>query len=48
MDTTSITPGYESATARLANVELTARAGDEEERKINIRNNNDGTVSLSR
>ena len=39
------TPGYESATERLANVELTARAGDEEERKINIRNNNDGTVS---
>ncbi len=39
------TPGYESATARLSNVELTARAGDEEERKINIRNNNDGTVS---
>ena len=39
------TPGYESATARLSNVELTARAGDEEERKINIRNNNDGTVA---
>ena len=39
------TPGYESATERLANIELTARAGDEETRKINIRNNNDGTVA---
>ena len=45
MDTTRYYTGYESATARLAIVELTARAGDEEERKINIRNNNDGTVS---
>ena len=39
------TPGYESATERLSNVELTARSGDEEDRKINIRNNNDGTVA---
>ena len=29
----------------LSNVELTARSGDEEDRKINIRNNNDGTVA---
>ena len=39
------TPGYESATERLSNIELTARSGDEETRKINIRQNNDGTVA---
>ena len=39
------TPGYESATERLSNIELTARSGDEETRKINIRNNNDATVA---
>ena len=39
------TPNYDSVNSRLSNVELTARAGDEEVRKINIRENNDGTVA---
>ena len=39
------TPNYDSVNGRLSNVELTARAGDEETRKINIRQNNDGTVA---
>ena len=39
------TPNYDSVNNRLSNVELTARAGDEETRKINIRENNDGTVA---
>tara|TARA_A100001388_G_scaffold140407_1_gene104054 strand:+ start:4712 stop:8689 length:3978 start_codon:yes stop_codon:yes gene_type:complete len=39
------TPNYDSVNKRLSNIELTARAGDEETRKINIRENNDGTVA---
>jgi hypothetical protein len=39
------TPNYDSVNKRLSNVELTARSGDEESRKINIRENNDGTVA---
>jgi len=39
------TPNFDSLNGRLSNVELTARAGDEEVRKINIRENNDGTVA---
>ena len=39
------TPNYDSVNERLSNVELTARAGEEETRKINIRENNDGTVA---
>ena len=39
------TPNYDSVNSRLSNIELTARAGDEEVRKINIRENNDGTVA---
>ena len=39
------TPNYDSVNARLSSVSLTARAGDEETRKINIRENNDGTVA---
>ena len=39
------TPNYDSVNKRLSNVDLTARAGDEEVRKINIRQNNDGTVA---
>ena len=39
------TPNYDSVNKRLSNVQLTARAGDEETRKINIRENNDGTVA---
>ena len=39
------TPNYDSVNARLSGVELTARSGDEEARKINIRENNDGTVA---
>ncbi|AOO10623.1 tail fiber protein [Synechococcus phage S-RIM8] len=39
------TPNFDSVNNRLSNVELTARAGDEEVRKINIRENNDGTVA---
>ena len=39
------TPNYDSVNGRLSNVELTARAGDEETRKINVRQNNDGTVA---
>ena len=39
------TPNYDSVNARLSNVELTARSGDEETRKINIRQNTDGTVA---
>jgi len=39
------TPNYDSVNARLSNVELTARSGDEETRKINVRQNTDGTVA---
>jgi len=39
------TPNYDSVNERLSNVQLTARAGDEEARKINVRENNDGTVA---
>ena len=39
------TPNYDSINERLSSVNLTARAGDEETRKINIRENNDGTVA---
>ena len=39
------TPNYDSVNNRLSNIELTARAGDEETRKINIRENNDSTVA---
>lgn len=42
---TGTTPNFDSVTGRLSTVELTARAGDEETRKINIRENNDGTVA---
>jgi len=39
------TPNYDSVNARLSSVAVTARAGDEEVRKINVRENNDGTVA---
>ena len=39
------TPNYDSVNERLSNIDLTARAGDEETRKINIRENLDGTVA---
>ena len=39
------TPNYDSVNAELSSIELTARAGDEETRKINIRENNDGSVA---
>ena len=39
------TPNYDSVNATLSSIELTARSGDEEGRKINIRENNDGTVA---
>ena len=39
------TPNYDSVNKRLSNVRLTARAGDEEVRKINIREDNTGTVA---
>ena len=39
------TPNYDSVNARLSSVAVTARAGDEETRKINVRENNDGTVA---
>ena len=39
------TPNYDSVNERLSNIQLTARAGDEEARKINVRENNDGTVA---
>ena len=39
------TPNYDSINERLSSINLTARAGDEETRKINIRENNDGTVA---
>ena len=39
------TPNYDSINNRLSGIELTARAGDEETRKINIRETNDGNVS---
>ena len=39
------TPNYDSVNKRLSNIELTARSGDEEERSIKIRQNNDGTVA---
>ena len=39
------TPNYDSGNELLSNVQLTARAGDEETRKIKIRENNDGTVA---
>jgi len=40
------TPNYDSVNGRLSSISLTARAGDEEARKINIRENNDGTVAV--
>ena len=40
------TPNYDSVNGRLSSISLTARAGDEEVRKINIRENNDGTVAV--
>ena len=39
------TPNYDSVNEKLSNIELTARAGDEEGRKINIRQNLDATVA---
>ena len=39
------TPAYDSVNGRLAGIELTARAGDEETRKINIRQDNSGIVA---
>ena len=39
------TPGYASVNKTLSGTLLTARSGDEETRKINIRENNDGTVA---
>tara|TARA_R100001443_G_scaffold842_14_gene3314 strand:+ start:69 stop:4031 length:3963 start_codon:yes stop_codon:yes gene_type:complete len=39
------TPGWDAVNKELSDVELTARAGDEEVRKINIRENNDGSVA---
>ncbi len=39
------TPNYDSVNERLSGIELTARNGDEEVRKIAIRENNDGTVA---
>ena len=39
------TPGWDAVNSELENVEFTARAGDEETRKINIRENNDGSVA---
>ena len=39
------TPGWDAINKELSDVELTARAGDEEVRKINIRENNDGSVA---
>ena len=39
------TPGWDAINRELSDVELTARAGDEEVRKINIRENNDGSVA---
>jgi hypothetical protein len=39
------TPNYDSVNNRLSSVELTARAGDEETRKIAVRETNDGDVS---
>ena len=39
------TPNYDSINERLSSISLTARSGDEETRKINIRENNDGTVA---
>ena len=45
MDTTSTTPNYDSVNERLSGIELTARAGDEETRKINVREDNTGTVA---
>ena len=39
------TPAWDSVNDELSDVQLTARAGDEEERKINVRENNDGTVA---
>jgi hypothetical protein len=39
------TPAWDSVNSELSDVEFTARAGDEETRKINIRENNDGSVA---
>ena len=39
------TPNYDSVNERLSGIRVTARAGTEEVRKINIRQNNDGTVA---
>ena len=41
----STTPNYDSVNTRLSGVELTARAGDEETRKISVRETNDGIVA---
>jgi len=39
------TPNWDSVNSELSDVEFTARAGDEETRKISIRENNDGSVA---
>ena len=39
------TPNYDSVNQRLSNVRITDRIGDEEERKINIREDNQGAVA---
>ena len=39
------TPGYTSVNETLSGIPLSARAGDEETRKINIRENQDGSVA---
>jgi len=39
------TPNYDSVNERLSGVRVTSRSGDEETRKISIRENNDGTVA---
>ena len=39
------TPAWDAVNEELSDIEFTARAGDEETRKINIRENNDGSVA---
>jgi len=39
------TPNYDSVNSRLSNVRITSRAGDEEVRKINIREDSQGAVA---
>ena len=39
------TPNYDSVNSRLSNVRITSRAGDEETRKINIREDSQGAVA---